>query len=386
MDKDIRFAKEFLSIEKECKTYLEQFSRISSIITSTLEIEEIKKRSATIVMENLECEAASLLIYDEEKKELFFDVVLGEKGEKIKTIRLKLGQGIAGWVAQHREPLIINDVQSDPRFFKTADKKSGFITRNMICIPVLSKNRLLGVFQVINKKTGDFSQSDLEFVKIIGNQIAVALENAQLYEKLKKTFEAVVFALAETIEQRDKYTGGHTKRVTEYSVLIGEALNLSKKEIYTLKIAAILHDIGKIAVPDQILNKPGRLTDEEFAYIKIHPVAGAEILKHIPELKEELKGIKYHHERWDGKGYPEGLKGDQIPFIARIIAVADTFDAMTSNRPYRKALPLEVAFEEVKKCAGTQFDPQVAEAFLKIQNKIKEIYPELIKSNLAEGN
>ncbi len=382
----MKLSKDFSQIEKECKTYLDQFSKISSIINSTLEIEEIKKRSTTIVMENLECEAASLLLYDERTQELFFDIALGEKGEKIKTIRLKLGQGIAGWVAQHREPVIINDVQNDPRFFKTADKKSGFTTRNMICIPILSKNKLLGVFQVINKKTGDFSPSDLEFVKIIGNQIAIALENAQLYEKLQKTFEAVVFALAETIEQRDKYTGGHTKRVTEYSVLIGEALGLSKKEIYTLKIAAILHDIGKIAVPDQILNKPGRLTDEEFAYIKIHPVAGEEILKHIPELKEEIKGIKYHHERWDGRGYPEGLKGEEIPFIARIIAVADTFDAMTSNRPYRKALPLEVAFEEIKKCAGTQFDPEVAEAFLKIQNKIKEIYPDLIKDNLIEGN
>ncbi len=359
-------------IPELCREPLKRVLTLSALINSTLDISEIKKRSIDAVMEILDSEAASLLLYDEENKELIFDIALGEKGEKIKTIRLKLGQGIAGWVAEHREPVIINDVQNDPRFFRQADKKSGFITRNMICAPLLFKDRLLGVIQVINKRSGNFTHLDLETLEIIANHISVALENAKLYQELRHIFEAVVFTLAETIEKRDLYTGGHVRRVTEYSVKIGEELKLPAQELYELKIAAILHDIGKIAIPDMILNKPGRLTDEEYEIIKSHPSAGEEILRHISQLKKIAAGVKYHHERYDGKGYPEGLKGEQIPLIARIIAVADTFDAMTSDRPYRKALPLHIAIEELKKNAGTQFDPQVVEAFLRVLEKKEE--------------
>ncbi len=354
--------------------FFKKFLDFSALINSSLDFNEVRERSIKAVMDLTESEAGSLLFYDENSKELFFDVALGEKADKVKTIRLKLGQGIAGWVAEHRQPVIVNDVQQDPRFFKGADKKSGFQTKNMICVPVLSKNKLLGVLQAINKKNGDYTPLDLEILKALSNQIAVAIENARLYQELKETFFNIVFALADAIEKRDPYTGGHTKRVMEYSLAIGEEMGLDKETLTTLKLSAILHDIGKIGIKDSILLKPGRLSDEEFATIKKHPLFGEEILKHLKQMKDVLPGVKYHHERFDGRGYPYGLKGNDIPLIARIIAVADSFDAMVTDRPYRKGLPVEVALKELEKNKGTQFDPEAVDAFLRVYKKRPELF------------
>jgi putative nucleotidyltransferase with HDIG domain len=349
--------------------FVTKILNFSALINSSLEFGEIRRRSVEAIMELLQCEAGSLLFYDEKKEELYFDVALGEKGEKVKSIRLKLGQGIAGWVALHRKPVLINDVQNDPRFYSQADKKSGFTTKNMVCVPLLSKGKLLGVVQAINKKEGNFTPEDLEVLQALSHQIAVAVENAKLYQELKDTFFNVVFALANTIEKRDPYTGGHTRRVMTYSLAIGEELGLSPEELEVLKLSAILHDIGKIGIRDAILLKQSRLTDEEYEIIKKHTIYGEEILKHIKQMEKVIPGVKYPHERFDGRGYPEGLKGEEIPFFARIIAVADTFDAMVTDRPYRKGLSVEEAVNEIKRCSGTQFDPKVVEAFLRVYQK-----------------
>jgi len=165
---------------------LKELLEFSALINSSLEINTIKEQATQAVMKLANCEAASLLLFDEETQELYFDVALGEMASEIKTIRLKLGQGIAGWVAEHKEPVIIHDVQSDPRFYRVADEISGFVTRNMLCLPVMSKGRLFGVLQAINKKEGSFNELDLELIGILANQIAVALENAKLYEELKE--------------------------------------------------------------------------------------------------------------------------------------------------------------------------------------------------------
>ena len=190
------------------------------------------------------------------------------------------------------------------------------------------------------------------------------MDNARLYESLKEAFIKTVYTLAETIEKRDPYTGGHTKRVSSYSIAIAETLGISAVDRERLELASVLHDIGKIGVSDNVLRKTSKLTDEEFDEIKLHPTCGQEILSYIEELKDIIPGVKSHHERIDGRGYPDGLKGQEIDLIARIIAVADSFDAMTSDRPYRKGLPLETALEELRKCSGSQFDTMVVEAFL----------------------
>jgi putative nucleotidyltransferase with HDIG domain len=172
-------------------------------------------------------------------------------------------------------------------------------------------------------------------------------------------------SLADAIEKRDPYTGGHTQRVTSYSLAITRYLQLKSSEKRCLKIAAVLHDVGKIGIEDQILRKPEPLSPEEYNTIKRHTSMGAEILEHIRQLKDIIPGVKYHHEQMNGKGYPDGLKGEEMPVIAKIVAVADTYDAMTTDRPYRKALSKKVAMEELRRCAGAQFDGQVVEAFVK---------------------
>lgn len=185
-----------------------------------------------------------------------------------------------------------------------------------------------------------------------------------LFENVQDLFLSTVKSLAEVIEAKDAYTMGHCERIREYSLLIGKKLNLTIDEMRDLEYASLLHDVGKITIPESILNKPGRLTDEEFAIIKTHSVKGYNILSHIKQLKGALVGIKYHHERYDGKGYPEKLKGKEIPLIARIIAVSDAYDAMTSDRTYRKCFDLKTAKEILVQEKNKQFDSEIVDSFL----------------------
>lgn len=349
---------------------LNTLTELSSLINSTLDPKEIRERAIEAATRLMYAEAGSLLLVDQETGELFFEVALGEKGKKLKEIRLKRGEGIAGWVAENKEPLIIHDVQSDQRFFKSADEKTTFITKNMICVPVQTKEKVIGVLQAINKKKGSFDKEDLEIFGALANQVATAIENANLYEELKEAFYDTIMALVDTIEKRDPYTGGHTKRVMEYSIAIGKAMELSKKELENLRLAAILHDVGKIGVRDDVLLKEEKLNPHELEKMSRHTEYGVEILGYIRQLKDIIPGVRSHHERFDGKGYPDHLDGAEIPIIGRIIAVADTFDAMTTDRPYRKALSVETASEELRNNIGTQFDGEIVNAFLEALKEI----------------
>jgi HD-GYP domain-containing protein (c-di-GMP phosphodiesterase class II) len=326
----------------------------------------VKRRAMEAATELMEAEVGSLLLIDEETNQLYFDVALGDKEETVKTFHLNMGEGIAGWVAQHGDPLIVADAQSDPRFFREVDKKSKFTTKTVICVPVKVKEKTIGVLEAINKlDRGTFTEEDLTLFQSLADQVAVALDNARLMAEIEELFFQTASSLADAIEKRDPYTGGHTRRVTEYSLAIGTKLDLDPTEMRWLKLAAVLHDIGKIGVEDQILRKPDKLDDEEYNQMKQHTLMGAEIIAHIKQLHEIIPGLKYHHEKIDGKGYPEGLVEENIPLIAKIVAVADTFDAMTSDRPYRKALSTEEAFEELRRCSGTQFDKALVDAFIK---------------------
>jgi HD-GYP domain-containing protein (c-di-GMP phosphodiesterase class II) len=354
---------------KDLKTLME----LTSLINSTLNPVEIRKRSIEAAVVLLNAEAGSLILIDEESGDLFFEVATGEKGGKLKEVRIKKGEGIAGFVARTGRPLIIHDVQSDKRFFRRADEKSTFTTRNILCVPVKYKAKVIGVLEAINKKKGAFDDYDEEILIALANQVAIAIINANLYHEIKETFYSTVETLAETIELRNPYTAGHTRRVKDYSCAIGRELGLSKKELEDLKLSSILHDIGKIGVPDAILLKEGKLTPEESAAMFRHTEYGSAILNHIRQMKDIIPGVSGHHERYDGKGYPDRLCGADIPMIARIIAVADAFDAMTTDRPYQKALSVEVAFEELQKHADQQFDKNVVNAFIKLwrENRIR---------------
>ena len=195
---------------------------------------------------------------------------------------------------------------------------------------------------------------------------------AALTLKNKEQFEDIVNIVINALKEKDKYTQGHSIRVIEFAVKIGHEIGLSDEEVKTLEVASLLHDIGKLGIPDKILKKPGRLTKEEYQIMQQHSANGEKMLNNIKILEKYKKYIRAHHERFDGFGYPDGLKGNQIPLISRIIFVADTFDAMTSDRPYRKGMPVEAAIEELVKCSGTQFDPQVVDAFLSVLRKGQE--------------
>jgi putative two-component system response regulator len=200
-------------------------------------------------------------------------------------------------------------------------------------------------------------------------QKGLEIELSRAMEALKNTTRATLEAFSETIEQKDAYTKGHCNRVRNISVALGKALRLSHERLAILEGGALLHDIGKIGISEEILNKKGKLTQMEFDIIRMHPISGERIINHIEMFQPYRPIIRSHHERMDGTGYPDGLKGEEIPFDVRIVSLADAFDAMTSNRAYRSALPTEIAVEEIKICSGTQFDPEIVEVFME-----KEIF------------
>ena len=365
-EREIRDLQKALERSNEWEKQLMTLTVLSQILNSTLEHRTVRRRAMQAATELMKAEVGSLLLIDEETNRLYFEVALGDKEETVKTFHLEMGEGIAGWVAKQGEPLIVHDAQSDPRFFSEVDKKSKFTTKNVICVPVKVKEKTIGVLEAINKLGGEtFSEEDLTIFQSLADQVAVALDNARLLAEIEGLFFQTAESLADAIEKRDPYTGGHTKRVTTYSLAIGDQLNLEPGEMRWLKLAAILHDIGKIGVEDQILRKTDKLDEEEFAQMKKHTLMGAEIIGHIKQLHAIIPGLKYHHEKIDGKGYPEGLANDNIPLLAKIVAVADTFDAMTSDRPYRKALTREEAFNELRRCIGSQFDEKLVNSFIK---------------------
>jgi HD-GYP domain-containing protein (c-di-GMP phosphodiesterase class II) len=198
---------------------------------------------------------------------------------------------------------------------------------------------------------------------------AVALSLSPIDLVKKEGFELVIQTLLAALKCKDDYTWGHSLRVAYYCVSVGREMGLSETELYDLEVSALFHDIGKIGVPDSVLQKPSRLTDEEFIEMKLHPSKSFDILQDFPVFHKMAINAKHHHERYDGRGYPDGLKAENIPFFARIILISDTFDAMTSTRPYRKGLPFNVAFTELKEFAGTQFDPQIVDKFITCMTK-----------------
>ena len=363
LDRDLKH------ISEESNKKIEQFTsltELSGVLNSTLDQDEVRKRAMVAATKLMNCEVSSLLLLDDDTNELYFEVALGDKGAQVKEMRLKVGEGIAGWVAEHGKSQLIRDISEDPRHFKEADERTDFVTRDMLCVPLKVKDKTIGVLEAINKIDGEvFNDEDLGLFQLLANQVAIAVDNARLYTDIHETFLQTANALAEAIEKRDPYTGGHTKRVVKYSKAIAQYLDMEPADKENLEISAILHDIGKIGIEDIILRKPSKLNEEEFLEMKKHPVLGHEIINNVSQLRDVVPGIRYHHERLDGTGYPDGLFGDGIPLIARIISVADAFDAMTTDRPYRKALDMNTAIKELETWSSTQFDEDVVNAFVK---------------------
>lgn len=337
---------------------------VERTFNSSLEIDDVLNSVMDRVVELLKAERGFIMLLENERQ-LMVRVARGIDKSTIKSDDFKVSSNIINQVVVEKKPILSSNAMDDPRFDAFGSVSLHSI-RSILCVPMISKERVVGVIYVDNRiKTGVFKKSDLQLIDAISYHAATAIENARLYGNLKNA----VRTLANAIEARDSYTRGHVERVSRYSLEIAKELNLPKMELNEIEISSILHDVGKIGIPDTILKKPSALTAEEREIMKNHTIQGKAIVEPI-DLSSRIKaGILYHQEKFDGSGYPEGLKGTDIPLFARILAVADAYDAMRSDRPYRKRLPQEVAIAEMKKHTGAQFDPVVVEAFLRVLQK-----------------
>jgi HD superfamily phosphodiesterase len=353
------------------KEKIELFFEFAFELGSKRNIDDVLKVVVDFTTKILDCDRASIFVYNKETSKLWTKVAHGLE-EKIEVDQ---NIGIVGWVFSNRKPLIVNSPYSDPRFNPETDKKTGYRTKSIIAVPLITySGNAVGVLEGINKNGEGFTDDDLEFARVLAVQAANAIENAILYEELKKAQEEIVMRLSIAAEFRDSTTYNHLVRMSLYSYLIAKEMGFDEEWCEKLKLAAPMHDIGKLGIKDTILLKPAKLTDEEFEEMKKHTIYGYEILKDstIDILKMASNIALCHHEKYDGTGYPRGLKGEEIPIEARIVAVADVFDALTSRRPYKEPYEIERAVEIIEKDSGKHFDPKVVQAF-------KKALPEIIK-------
>ena len=247
---------------------------------------------------------------------------------------------------------------------------------NLSALPVAAKGKDSGVLLLANKRSGPFNEKDTRLLLSIGQHAGIALENVRLHHELNEAYASTIAVLADAIEAKDAYTRGHCESVMRLAVEVGRRLDMKGEKLDEVRYSALLHDIGKIGVPDGILLKPGKLMDEEFSIIQKHPAIGRDLVARVPALLRLTDAILHHHEKWDGSGYPEGLAGEGIPLVARIVGAVDAFDAMTTPRPYRDAVSHQEAVAEMQRCSGTQFDPDVVNLIEQILHQGMEIHPE----------
>lgn len=352
-------------MERENRTRLELVYEVSKKIGSVPRMTQMLEHVIKMTQQTLGASAASILLFRNNDQELFFEVASGPVSKALRQVKLNTQYGIAGQVARTGKPIIVNDASRSPNFHKMIDDTTGFSTRSLICAPLATHYKILGVIEVLNKQDGsEFGEQDLEAVVSVANTAAMAIENTRLHQSILEAYTGTIRALAAAIDAKDPYTRGHSQRVMEYSLLTGGYLSIDRDEMETLEYAAVLHDVGKLAIESRILNKPGPLDEAEWDVVRAHPVIGANILRSVPFLEKASELVLCHHERFNGQGYPNKLKGEDIPLGARIIAVADAFDTMTTDRSYRSALSVEQTVRELNNCSGGQFCPEAVKAFV----------------------
>ncbi|NUN95156.1 MAG: GAF domain-containing protein [Candidatus Omnitrophica bacterium] len=334
---------------------LELLYTLSLDIFGARNIDELLTVVMSRVTKAMKADRSTLFIVDQERRVIWSKVAQGTE-----PFTVPMGRGISGYVAQTGETLNIPDAYQDERFNPEVDRRTGYKTNSILCMPVKDREGVvIAVIQAINKLDGIFSEQDEDFLRALSAQIQLAIENSTLYQDLKSLFESMMEAMASTIDARHPTTAGHTMRVRAYSLAIAAEMGYSEEDLEILNYAALLHDYGKIGVRESILTKPGRLTDEEYSEMKQHVVYTMDILNKIrfaPRFREIPDIAGHHHERVDGRGYPDGLTGDQMHPLSKVMAVADVFDALTSVRDYRSPLDPNEVLEMMKKDIGTHFD------------------------------
>ncbi len=334
--------------------------KVSEAISASLSLEQVLATVAETALHELGADSVSTWLDDGEggffeRQRLFPSRISGELSERLGSLEPEA-------FTQHfaNESMLLEQGIIASRFFKRAPEEP---VASLLAVPLRVKARLIGwVCLTSFSRTRRFDEGQRKLFSIVASRAAAAVENARLYEDLRATFQQTIQGLAKAIDRMDRYTSGHSDRVALYSMVLAKRMKLEQDEVEVVRQSALLHDIGKIGCVMN-LNKPGKLTQEEYEVFKKHPGYGKDILEPIKFLNPLIPGVYLHHERWDGRGYPVGLKGSNVPIMARIVSVADTYDAMTSDRAYRRALPHEVALNEIDRCSGTQFDPEVTAAW-----------------------
>lgn len=328
---------------------------------------------ANMGREMILADRCTVWLIDHAREQLFTTVAHG-----VDEIRIPLGTGFVGHSVTTGEPVLIEDAYNDPRHNAENDQRTGYRTKSVITVPFVGNDgSIIGAYQAINKINANdiFTMSDLDHLTLAASYAGKSLESVMLHEEIAATQREIIFAMGEIGESRSKETGNHVNRVAEYSYILALGCGLSTEEAEQLKMVSPMHDIGKVAIPDAVLHKPGKLTEEEFELMKQHTIIGYNLLKSSGrELMKMASTVAYeHHEKWDGTGYPRGLSGEDIHLYGRITAIADVFDALGSDRVYKKAWELDRILNLFEEERGRHFDPHLVDIFLRQLPKLLEI-------------
>ncbi|HEY9088722.1 MAG TPA: HD domain-containing phosphohydrolase [Anaerolineaceae bacterium] len=357
------------------------------------------QQNLSTIIENasmvLGAEVCSLFLADDNDSDLVLQISSRDDHNRAVPLRVPRGKGIISYVVETGENVLVRDIQRDLRHYKGLDVATDLTTRSLIAVPlvrrsiqlangrVVSSERTIGGLEAINKINGEFDAVDLSMLENFAKQATTVLQIANLYKEADELFLDAIRALTAAIDAKDAYTQGHSQRVSDYSVAISIEMSMDSEFIHRIRIGSMLHDVGKIGIPDEILQKRGELTPAEYEMMKQHPSVGETMLSKIRTLRSELAAVMEHHERLDGSGYPRGLRGDEISMVGRIVAVADAFDAMTSDRPYRKRMSNEEAIARLQAAAGSKFDRNVVNALINVyhSNSLRQLF----QSGALEG-
>lgn len=347
-------------------------------------IDELLHTILNDAVSTLDAQRGAIVLSEGPNNELRLRALATGKGDP--SGRTTFSQSLANRSFTRGESLLSCSVGDDPELAAAQSIHEGAMA-SVLSVLLRTPRKRLGVLHLDRSYwQKPFTKEDLHLADALAASVSAGIESAQLLQKERSLFQNTITILAQAVEMRDTYTGGHTQRVTSYSYLLAQHLQLTADDLHLIKIGTPLHDVGKIGIDDAILRKAGKLTAEEFTIMKSHTVKGAAILATIPDLATVIPIVRSHHEQWNGQGYPDGLVGENIPKLARIVAVADAYDAMTSDRPYRKGMPHQAAFDEIQKKAGTQFDPQCAQGYFAIRDRIvEEMHSQGIRANAVEN-
>ena len=337
---------------------------IHSTVWASAKLPEMVDQVVHLAQHALMASTCSVILSNGHGHKVFFEVGSSDGTRELVQTHVDNVSGAAKWVTRHCKPLLRNDVTEREPGEPALLRESGLEHERILCVPLTAHGRTSGALRLTRTRDSHpFTQQDLATAELIGSMAAVALENTKLRQSVEDGYRTTIRALAGAIDAKDPYTRGHSQRVAEYALIAGVSLGMDEGDMTTLEYAAILHDAGKIGIDDAILRKPARLSAKEHAVVCDHPVIGAAIVNDIPFLQDAAELILHHHEHFDGGGYPHGLHGKDIPLGSRIIGIADAFDTMITDRPYRRALTINEAMTELFRCRGTQFCPEALDAF-----------------------